>query len=275
MTSFYQFLIWFFTIVSLIALMYGVLSADITFIGLFICTLIISVIFHRLNENAPSNATQEKEIKDFTLGGYDEDNTEITEAVEILKQEQTKILSVFKRDIYSNEDHLSISEIKNNIVSEFVSSLSLNFEMVSKQELKDLILKLLNNLIEKNSNHLFEPSFFPLEQSSYVNWVRKSLLLLGWKIRKGEDGINKIFSNLFEKNGMIAGVTVYSAVSKANIDQKQHEHFIQRGDIDFSVIITPDFNEIKNEQKPARIIIVNHNDLPELHLKLNNLLTLR
>ena len=275
MTSFYQFLIWFFTIVSLIALMYGVLSADITFIGLFICTLIISVVFHRLNENSPSNSTPEKEIKDFTLGGYDEDNTEIAEAIEILKQEQTKILSVFKRDIYSNEDHLSISEIKNNIVSEFVSSLSLNFEMVSKQELKDLILKLLNNLIEKNSNHLFEPSFFPLEQSSYVNWVRKSLLLLGWKIRKGEDGINKIFSNLFEKNGMIAGVTVYSAVSKANIDQKQHEHFIQRGDIDFSVIITPDFNEIKNEQKPARIIIVNHNDLPELHLKLNNLLTLR
>ena len=255
--------------------MYGVLSADITFIGLFICTLIISVIFYRLNENAPSNASPEKEIKDFTLGGYDEDNTEITEAVEILKQEQTKILSVFKRDIYSDEDHLSISEIKNNIVSEFVSSLSLNFEMVSKQELKDLILKLLNNLIEKNSNHLFEPSFFPFEQSSYVNWVRKSLLLLGWKIRKGEDGINKIFSNLFEKNGMIAGVTVYSAASKANIDQKQHEHFIQRGDIDFSVIITPDFNEIKNEQKPARIITVNHNDLPKLHLKLNNLLTLR
>ena len=255
--------------------MYGVLSADITFIGLFISTLIISVIFYRLNDNSPSNATPDKEIKDFTSGGYDENNTEITEAVEILKQEQTKILSVFKRDIYANEDLLSISQIKNNIVSEFISSLSLNFEMVSKQELKDLILKLLNNLIEKNSNHLFEPSFFPFEQSSYVNWVRKSLLLLGWKIRKGEDGINKIFSNLFEKNGMIAGVTVYSAASKANIDQKQHEHFIQRGDIDFSVIITPDFNEIKNEQKPARIITVNHNDLPKLHLKLNNLLTLR
>ncbi|MFL2793400.1 MAG: hypothetical protein ACJZ8S_03815 [Paracoccaceae bacterium] len=275
MTSFYQFLIWFFTIVSLIALMYGVLSADITFIGLFICTLIISVIFYRLNENSPSNATPQKEIKDFTLGGYDEDNTEIAEAVEILKQEQTKILSVFKRDIYSNENHLSISEIKNNIVSEFVSSLSLNFEMVSKQELKDLILKLLNNLIEKNSNHLFEPSFFPLEQSAYVNWVRKSLLLLGWKIRKGEDGINKIFSNLFEKNGMIAGVTVYSESTKPNIDQKQHEHYIQRGDIDFSVIITPDFKGIKKERIPNRIITVSHNDLPELHLKLNNLLTLR
>ena len=93
--------------------MYGVLSANITFIGLFISTLIISVIFYRLNENSPLHAKPEKEIKDFTLGGYDEDNTEITEAVEILKQEQTKILSVFKRDIYSNDDPLSISKIKN------------------------------------------------------------------------------------------------------------------------------------------------------------------
>ena len=255
--------------------MYGVLSADITFIGLFICTLIISVIFYRLNEASPSNATPEKEIKDFTSEGYDKDNTEINEAVEILKQEQTKILAVFKRDIYSIDNLLSISEIKNSIVSEFVSSLSLNFEMVSKQELKDLILKLLNNLIEKNSTHLFEPSFFPIDQSGYVNWVKKSLLLLGWKIRKGEDGLNKIFSNLFEKNGMIAGVTVYSAATKVSIDQKQHEHYIQRGDVDFSVIITPDFKEIKSERIATRIITVNHNDLPELHLKLNNLLTLR
>jgi len=275
MTSFYQFLIWFFTIVSLIALMYGVLSADITFIGLFIVTLIISVIFHRLNETSPLNAAQEKEIKDFTLEGVDKDNIEISEAVETLKQEQIKILSVFKKDIYSNEDLLSISEIKNNIVSEFVSSLSLNFEMVSKQELKDLTLKLLNNLIEKNSNHLFEPSFFPSDQPGYAKWVRKSLLLLGWKIRKGEDSISKIFPNLFEKNGMILGVTVYSEGTKANIDQKQHDHYIQKGDIDFSVIITPDFKEIKNERIPAQIITVNHNDLPELHLKLKNLLTLK
>ena len=240
MTSFYQFLIWFFTIVSLVALMYGVLSADITFIGLFISTLIISVIFYRLNETSPLNETSEEVIKDFNLKGIDNDNSEISEAVEALKQEQTKILSVFKRDIYSNEDFSGTSEIKKKIVLDFVSSLSLSFEMVSKQELRDHILKLLNNLIDKNSNHLFEPSFFPIEQSSYVNWVSKSLLLLGWKIRKGEDGIEKIFFNLFEKNGMIAGITVYSAATKANIDQKQHEHFIQKGDIDFSVIITPE-----------------------------------
>tara|TARA_B100001063_G_C16710814_1_gene527896 strand:- start:25 stop:852 length:828 start_codon:yes stop_codon:yes gene_type:complete len=272
MTSFYQFLIWFFTIVSLVALMYGVLSADITFIGLFISTLIISVIFYRLNETSPSKETPEEVIKDFNLEVIDNDNSEISEAVEALKREQIKILSIFKRDIYSNEDLSSILEIKKKIVLEFVSSLTLNFEMVSKQELKDLILKLLNNLIEKNSDHLFEPSFFPSEQLSYVNWVRKSLLLLGWKVRNGEDSINKIFSNLFEKNGMIVGVIVFSETAKVNIDQKQHHHCIQEGAIDFSVVITPDFKGIKNEQISNRVITVNHNDLPKLHLKLKNLL---
>ena len=272
MTSFYQFLIWFFTIVSLVALMYGVLSADITFIGLFISTLIISVIFYRLNETSPSKETPEEVIKDFNLEVIDNDNSEISEAVEALKREQIKILSIFKRDIYSNEDLSSILEIKKKIVLEFVSSLTLNFEMVSKQELKDLILKLLNNLIEKNSDHLFEPSFFPSEQLSYVNWVRKSLLLLGWKVRNGEDSINKIFSNLFEKNGMIVGVIVFSETAKVNIDQKQHHNYIQEGAIDFSVIITPDFKGIKNEQISNRVITVNHNDLPKLHLKLKNLL---
>ena len=84
MTSFYQFLIWFFTIVSLIALIYGVLSADITFIGLFICTLIISVIFYRLNETSPLYEAQEQQIKDFNLEGVDKDNMEISEAIETL-----------------------------------------------------------------------------------------------------------------------------------------------------------------------------------------------
>ena len=45
--------------------MYGVLSADITFIGMFFCTLIISVIFYRLNETSPTNVTQEPQVKDF------------------------------------------------------------------------------------------------------------------------------------------------------------------------------------------------------------------
>ena len=67
------------------------------------------------------------------------------------------------------------------------------------QELKDLILKLLNNLIDKNSNHLFEPSFFPQEDSSYVSWVKRSLILLGWKIIRGKDTAKNLF-DLFEKN---------------------------------------------------------------------------
>ena len=274
MTSFYKFLIWFFTIVSLIALMYGVLSADITFIGLFICTLIISVIFHRLNETSPTNVTQEAQLKDFALEGIDNDNIEISEAIETLKQEQTKILSIFKKDVYSNQDLSSISEIKRTIAYDFVSSLSLNFEMISKQELKDLILKLMNDLIEKNSNHLFEPSFFPSDESSYVNWVERSLILLGWKIRKGEDGVKRFFP-IFEKDGMVAGVTIFSHNKKANIDLKQHEHYIQNGEIDFLVIITQDFKDNNKEQLASRIVVINHHSLPKLHLMLKSLLIIK
>ena len=221
--------------------MYGVLSADITFIGLFICTLIISVIFYRLNETSPTNVTQEPQVRDFVLDGIDSENIEISEAIETLKQEQTKILSIFKKDVYSNQDLSSVLDIKRNIVSDFVSSLSLNFEMVSKQELKDIILKLMNDLIEKNSNHLFEPSFFPQEDSSYVSWVKRSLILLGWKTKKGKDGVKKLFE-LFEKNGLVAGIIVFSQAKKSNIDLKQHEHYIKNGEIDFLVIITQDFN---------------------------------
>ena len=254
--------------------MYGVLSADITFIGLFICTLIISVVFHRLNETSPLHEAKEQQIKDFTLEGFDKDNIEISEAIETLKQEQTRILSVFKKNIYSNQDLLSISEIKKNIVTDFVLSLPLNFEMVSKQELKDLILKLLNDLIEKNSDHLFEPSFFPTEVSSYVNWVKRSLILLGWTAKKREDGV-KIFFDLFEKNGIVIGIIVFSHTKKANIDLKQHEHYVQNGQIDFFVIITQDFNDINNEQLSSRIIAISHHHLPKLHLKLRNLLTVK
>ena len=270
MTSFYQFLIWFFTIVSLIALMYGVLSADITFIGLFICTLIISVIFYRLNETSPTNVTQESQVKDFALEGIDNDNIEISEAIETLKREQTKILSIFKKDVYSNQDLSSMLDIKRNIVSDFVSSLSLNFEMVSKQELKDIILKLMNDLIEKNSNHLFEPSFFPQEDSSYVSWVKRSLILLGWKIRRGEDSAKNLF-DLFEKNGMIAGVLVFSHTKKANIDLKQYEQYVQNSEINFLVMITQDFKDSSKAQLSKRIVIINHHDLPKLHLMLKSL----
>ena len=274
MTSFYQFLIWFFTIVSLIALIYGVLSADITFIGLFICTLIISVIFYRLNETSPLYEAQEQQIKDFNLEGVDKDNMEISEAIETLKQEQTKILTVFKKDIYSNQDFLSVSEIKKTIVADFVSALALKFEMVSKQELKDLILKLLNDLVEKNSKYLFEPSFFPIEESNYINWVKRSLILLGWKTKNAKDGEKKLF-DVFEKNGLVAGIIVFSYTKKSNIDLKQHEHYIKNGEIDCLVIITQDFDDTKSEQLSKWIVAINHHDLPKLHLKLKNFLTMK
>ena len=254
--------------------MYGVLSADITFIGLFICTLIISVIFYRLNETSPTNVTQESQVKDFALEGIDNDNIEISEAIETLKREQTKILSIFKKDVYSNQDLSSILDIKRNIVSDFVSSLSLNFEMVSKQELKDIILKLMNDLIEKNSNHLFEPSFFPQEESRYVSWVKRSLILLGWKIRGGEDRTKKLF-DIFEKNGMIAGALVFSHTKKANIDLKHYEQYIQNGEIDFLVVITQDFKDSNNAQLSNSIVIINHHDLPKLHSTLKSLSTIK
>ncbi len=254
--------------------MYGVLSADLIFIGLFICTLFILVVFYRLSETSLTNVTQEQQVKDCTLEGVDKDNIEISEAIETLKQEQTKILTIFKKDVYSNQDLLSISKIKENIVADFVSSLSLNFEMVSKQELEDLILKLLNDLIETNSNHLFEPFFFPVEESSYVNWVKRSLILLGWKIRKGEELEKKLF-DIFEKNGMVVGIIVFSHTKKSIIDLKQHEQYIQNGQIDFLVIITQDLNDTNNEQLTSRIVATNHHNLPELHLKLKNLVTIK
>ena len=254
--------------------MYGVLSADITFIGLFICTLIISVIFYRLNETAPTNVTHESQVTDFALKGIDNDNIEISEAIETLKREQTKILSIFKKDVYSNQDLSSVLDIKRNIVSDFVSSLSLNFEMVSKQELKDIILKLMNDLIEKNSNHLFEPSFFPQEESGYVSWVKRSLILLGWTIKGGEDRVKKLF-DIFEKIGMIAGVLVFSHTKKANIDLKQYEQYIQNGEIDFLVVITQDFKDSNKAQLSNRIVIINHHDLPKLHSMLKSLSTIK
>ena len=97
MTSFYQFLIWFFTIVSLIALMYGVLSANLTFIGLFICTLIMSVIFYRLNETSPTNVTLESQVIDFALEGIDNDNIEVSEAIETLKREPQQSFQSFRK----------------------------------------------------------------------------------------------------------------------------------------------------------------------------------
>ena len=146
--------------------------------------------------------------------------------------------------------------------------------MVSKQELKDIILKLMNDLIEKNSNHLFEPSFFPQEESRYANWVKRSLVLLGWKIRGGEDRAKKLF-DIFEKIGMIAGVLVFSHTKEANIDLKQYEQYVQNGEIDFLVMITQDFKDRNKAQLSNSIVIINHHDLPKLHLMLKSLPTIK
>ena len=128
----------------------------------------------------------------------------------------------------------------------------------------------MNDLIEKNSNHLFEPSFFPQEDPSYVNWVKRSLILLGWKIRKWEDGTKKLF-DLFEKNGLVAGVVVFSHTKRSNIDLKQYEQYVQNGEIDFLVMITQDFKDSIKAQLSKRIVIINHHDLPKLHLMLKSL----
>ena len=72
---------------------------------------------------------------------------------------------------------------------------------------------------------------------------------------------------------MIAGITIFSHTKKAHIDLKQHEHYIQNGDIDFLVIITQDFKDNKKEELSSRIVVINHHDLPKLHLKLKNFIT--
>jgi len=125
--------------------MYGVLSADITFIGLFICTLIISVVFHRLNETSPLQESQEQQIKDFTLEGVDKDNTEISQAIENLKQEQTKILTIFKKDIYSNQDLLSISEIKKNLAENKIDQM----KKAALKEIRDASVKIAVDSVKK------------------------------------------------------------------------------------------------------------------------------
>ena len=131
----------------------------------------------------------------------------------------------------------------------------------------------MNDLIEKNSNHLFDPSFFPQEGSSYVSWVKRSLILLGWKIRRGDDSAKNL-CDLFEKNGMIAGVLVFSQTKKANIDLKQYEQHVQNSDINFLVMITQDFKDNSKAQLSKRIVIINHHDLPKLHLMLKSLPTI-
>ena len=55
--------------------------------------------FYRLNETSPTNVTQEY-VKDFALEGIDNDNIEISEAIETLKQEQQKYC-LFSRKMFT------------------------------------------------------------------------------------------------------------------------------------------------------------------------------
>ena len=100
------------------------------------------------------------------------------------------------------------------------------------------------------------------------------MILLGWKIGRGEDRAKKLF-DIFEKIGMIAGVLVFSHTKKANIDLKQYEQYVQNGEIDFLVIITQDFKDSNKAQLSKSIVIINHHDLPKLHSTPKSLSTIK
>ena len=151
--------------------MYGVLSADIVFVGVAVCTFIMSVIFYRINEVSPRSEVKEDRVRDLILDGVDHENSEMMAAINALKQEQTRLLTSYKKAVYENKEISSTVNIKKDIIRKFISSLSINYEMVSKQELKELLFKLFNEFVKKNSNYLFEPNFFPSEIHEYSNWV--------------------------------------------------------------------------------------------------------
>ena len=57
--------------------MYGVLSADIVFVGVAVCTFIMSVIFYRINEVSPRSEVKEDRVRDLILDGVDHENSEM------------------------------------------------------------------------------------------------------------------------------------------------------------------------------------------------------
>ena len=124
----------------------------------------------------------------------------------------------------------------------------------------------MNDLIEKIQIICLSP-FLSSRRVQLFHWVKQSLILLGWKIKRGQDRAKKSF-DLIEKNGMIGEVLVFSHTKNANIDFKQYEQYIQNGDIDFLVMVTQDFKDSNNAQLSKSIVIINHHDLPKLHLML-------
>jgi len=274
MLGFYQFLIWFFTIVSLIALVYGVLEANITYIGMFFGSLIVSVVFYRLGENSPKEKIETGEIKDFSLEGIDKENTEILTAIESLKQEQVKLLTEFKSKVYSNEELLDPKQIKTQIIKDFIDTLSIEYELTTKQELQDLLSSLFSDLERKNINFLFDSNFFPSDLKVYKDWVMKSLILLGWNLCSTDDSTGNFFSGVFQRSGLLIGVTISNDLRLENLNIKQHEHFINNGSIDLSVLISPKMLDGAGNSlsENSKIVSFSHIDLPKLSSKIQKLL---
>ncbi len=270
MLGFYKFLIWFFTIVSLLALIYGVLEANIKYIIIFIASLIISVIFYRLDETSSITNDNKIEIKDFSIKGIDQQNEEILVASECLRQEQTKLLADLKSRVYANQDFSNLKQIKSEIIKDFINTLTLKYELTTKQELQDILSGLFNDLERKNINFLFDPKFFPNEPKSYIDWIKRSLVLLGWDIRKVDYPLENFFSGVIERSGLIVGLTISTELRLDKESLKQHEHFIDTGLIDFSVFVTPllQKNTIEFLISNNNIVIIEHKDLIKLPSKL-------
>ncbi len=270
MLGFYKFLIWFFTIVSLIALVYGVLEADITYIGLFIASLIISVILYRVDETSPKENENTKEIRDFSVEGIDDQNLEILTATECLRKDQTKLLADLKTKIYMNQDFSDLKEIKTEILKDFINNLDIKYELTTKHELQDLLSTLFNDLESKNVNFLFDPNFFPNDIKAYIEWIKRSFILLGWSLRKVDYPLENFFSGVFERSGLLIGLTIAIEFRIDNLSLKQHEHFIEKGSIDFSILVAPlvgkDIREFLASSN--KILILEHKDLINLPSKL-------
>ena len=274
MLGFYKFLIWFFTIVSLIALVYGVLEANISYIGLFIASLIISVVFYRLDETSPKDNGNQNEIKDFSVKGIDQQNEEIVSATECLRQEQTKLLADLKSRIYTNKDFTNLKQVKAEVIKDFINTLTIKYELTTKQELQDLLSGLFNDLESKNINFLFDSKFFPSDEKDYIDWTKRSLILLGWSLRKVDYPSESFFSGVFERSGLLIGLTISTELRIDNGNLKQHEHFIEAGSVDFSVFVTPlvrnDIREFFSSNK--KIVVLEHKDLINLPAKLRELI---
>ena len=99
------------------------------------------------------------------------------------------------------------------------------------------------------------------------------------KGKKLYEGKAKIIYSTSNKNLAIQyfkdDATAFNNQKKSKIDLRQHEHYIKNGEIDFLVIITQDFNDPNNEQLSSRIVAINHQNLPKLHLKLKNFLSMK